>query len=247
MLFRLCLGAVLLAALAFAAPVSVTLAGSLQSELGCPGDWMPACATTSLSYDASDDVWQGSFNVPAGSWEYKVAINGGWAENYGANATPGGANIQLNLAAPATVKFYYDDKSHWVTDNVNSRIVVAPGNFQSELGCPGDWQPDCLRSWLQDVDGDGIYTILLSVLPLGSYEGKAAINEAWNENYGIGGTLGGNNIPFTVSPSTTGVLFRFVGNTNTLTIDPQGAEVPEPASAVLAAAGLLTLFLIRRR
>ena len=26
-------------------PASVTIAGSLQSELGCPGDWEPACAT----------------------------------------------------------------------------------------------------------------------------------------------------------------------------------------------------------
>ena len=65
---------------------------------------------------------------------------------------------RLNLGAGTSVKFYYDHKSHWVTDNQTSVIAVAPGSFQSELGCPGDWQPDCLRSWLQDPDGDGIYT-----------------------------------------------------------------------------------------
>ena len=27
-----------------AAPASVTIAGSLQSELGCSGDWQPDCA-----------------------------------------------------------------------------------------------------------------------------------------------------------------------------------------------------------
>ena len=27
-------------------PASVTVAGSLQSELGCPGDWQPDCADT---------------------------------------------------------------------------------------------------------------------------------------------------------------------------------------------------------
>src|SRR6266508_6428656 len=53
-------------------PSSVTIAGSLQSELGCPGDWQPDCAATHLAYDAADDVWQGSFTVPAGSWEYKA-------------------------------------------------------------------------------------------------------------------------------------------------------------------------------
>ena len=55
------------------APTSVTVAGSLQSELGCPGDWQPECGATHLGYDADDDVWQGTFNVPAGNWEYKAA------------------------------------------------------------------------------------------------------------------------------------------------------------------------------
>ena len=32
-------------------PTSVTVAGSLQSELGC-GDWDPGCAATHLAYDA---------------------------------------------------------------------------------------------------------------------------------------------------------------------------------------------------
>ena len=39
----------------------------------------------------------------------------------------------------ANVKFYYDHETHWITDNVTSVIAVAPGSFQSELGCPGDW------------------------------------------------------------------------------------------------------------
>src|SRR5882762_3584367 len=78
-------------------PVQVTIAGSLQSELGCAGDWQPPCAATGLAFDADDGVWQRSFNVPAGSWEYKAALNGSWDENYGVNATPNGANIPLNL------------------------------------------------------------------------------------------------------------------------------------------------------
>ena len=51
------------------APSSVTIAGSLQDELGCPGDWQPECAATHLAYDGDDDVWQGVFSLPAGSWE----------------------------------------------------------------------------------------------------------------------------------------------------------------------------------
>ena len=35
-------------------PASVTITGSLQSELGCAGDWDPACAATHLVYDGDD-------------------------------------------------------------------------------------------------------------------------------------------------------------------------------------------------
>ena len=139
-------------------PTSVTIAGSLQSELGCAGDWDPACAASHLTYDATDDVWQGTWSVPAGSWEYKATLNNSWDENYGANAQQNGANISLNLGGNTSVKFYYDHKSHWITDNQNYKIAVAPGSFQSEIGCPGDWDPGCLRSWLQDPDGDGTYS-----------------------------------------------------------------------------------------
>jgi len=124
-------------------PTSVTVVGDLQSELGCAGDWDPTCAATHLTYDASDDVWQGTFSVPAGSFNYKAALNDSWDENYGLHAVLNGDNIPLTLPQPASVKFYYDHKTHWVTDNHNTPIPVAVGDFQQELGCPGDWQPDC--------------------------------------------------------------------------------------------------------
>jgi glucan 1,4-alpha-glucosidase len=200
-------------------PTSVTVAGSLQSEAGCPGDWDAACATTHLTYDANDDVWQGAFALPAGSFEYKAPLNDGWTENYGLHAAFDGPNIPLNQPSAATVKFYYDHKSHWITDNVSSTIAVAPGSFQSELGCAGDWDPSCLRSWLQDTDGDGIYTFETTALPAGPYEGKVAINESWDENYGAGGVPGGSNIAFTVPTDGTRVTFTYNAATHLLTIE----------------------------
>lgn len=206
-----------IAAPSAANPTSVTIAGSLQSELGCPGDWQADCAATHLAYDAADDVWQGTFSPPAGSYEYKAALNNSWDENYGLHATPGGANIPL--AAPGgPVQFFYDHKTHWVTDNKNSIIATVPGSFQSELGCSGDWQPDCLRSWLQDPTGSGTYSFETTALPAGSYEGKVTINQGWDENYGQGGVPGGPNIPFSVPTNNAKVVFRYNPATHVLTI-----------------------------
>ena len=199
-------------------PTSVTIAGSLQSELGCSGDWQPDCSATHQTYDANDAVWQSSWALPAGSYEYKAALNDNWDENYGLHATAGGANIPLVLAANTTVKFYYDHKTHWVTDNKNSIIATVPGSFQSELGCAGDWDPGCLRSWLQDPDGDGTYSFETTALPQGSYEAKVTINESWDENYGQGGVPGGANISFSVPTNNAKVTFRYDPNSHILSI-----------------------------
>ena len=207
-------------------PSSVTVAGSLQSELGCPGDWQADCAATHLTYDSGDDVWQGTFSVPSGSFEYKAPLNDSWTENYGFHAQLDGANVPLNVPSAASVKFYYDHKSHWITDNKGSVIAVVPGSFQSELGCPGDWDPGCLRSWLQDTDGNGIYSFETSALPQGSYEGKVAINEGWDENYGQGGVPGGANLSFNVPVDNAKVTFTYDATSHVLTIvveNPQGA------------------------
>ena len=213
-------------------PSSVTIAGSLQSELGCPGDWQPDCATTHLAFDAEDRVWQGTFTIPAGTWEYKAALNNNWDENYGAGAAENGSNIGLTLAEPTSVKFYYDHASHWITSNRNAMIATAPGSYQSELGCPGDWQPDCLRSWLQDPDGDGTYEFRTSAIPPGDYEVKAAIDESWTLNYGAGGAQNGANIPFTVAPGGDPVLFSWNSTTHVLAVS-QGPP-PQPASVTVA-------------
>jgi glycosidase len=199
-------------------PSSVTVAGSLQSELGCGGDWDPGCAGTHLTYDANDGVWQGTFIVPGGNWFYKAPVNNSWDENYGLHAQQNGADIPLNLGSASSVKFYYDHETHWITDNKTSVIAVAPGSFQSELGCSGDWDPSCLRSWLQDADGDGTYTFETTSIPPGDYFAKVALDESWDVNYGQGGVQNGSDIPFNVSASNQKVTFSYNSSTHVLTI-----------------------------
>jgi pullulanase-type alpha-1,6-glucosidase len=204
-------------------PQSVTIAGTLQTGLGCSGNWNTECAETQLAYDPDDDLWTAVFNLAAGSYEYKAALNGTWEDNYGLYAEYYGPNIPLELAEDGPVTFWYDHKTRWVSDSVNSIIANVSGNFQDEMGCPGDWQPDCLRSLLQDPEGDGRYQFLTIAIPPGTYEAKVALNQSWDVNYGAEGILDGPNIPFTVPENVAGVdvavIFTFNPAVNLLEID----------------------------
>ena len=81
---------------AHAADRTATLVGSLQSELGCSADWQPDCAATRLAKDPAGTTYSKDFTVPAGEWEYKLALNGGWDESYGPDGS--GNNGPLVLA-----------------------------------------------------------------------------------------------------------------------------------------------------
>ena len=98
-------------------PASVTLVGTLQSELGCPGDWSPDCAATHLT-PGSRRRRSATFPVPAGSHEFKVAINDSWDESYGAE---GGGNLPLVLAGPRADRLHLRPATH--------RVGVGPADL----------------------------------------------------------------------------------------------------------------------
>ena len=190
----------------FSLASSVTLTGSLQSELGCTGDWQPDCVATHLTY-VGNDVWRGEFSVPAGSWEYKMALDDSWGESY-----PAG-NKSLELGAETSVRFYFDEKTSAVHDNINESIAVAAGGFQSELGCPDDWQPWCLNSLLTDTDGDGVYSFVSTDIPAGSYEFKIAMDEGWTTSYP------GDNVAFSVPADGDQVTITWDSATTDVNVD----------------------------
>jgi pullulanase len=207
----LLLGACALGVRAQGVPASVGIPGNYQSEAGCGGDWDPGCPATQLVYDANGDIWRNTFTItPAGAYEFKVALNGSWDWNYGRYAQQNGPNIPMTTSgSPQNVTFYYDHKTHWVTSNVNSIIATVPGSYQSEIGCSGDWDPGCFRSWLQDVNETSIYSFSTGAIPAGSYEAKVALNGSWDVNYGAGGVQNGANIAFTVPVSGMEVVFQW--------------------------------------
>jgi len=203
-------------------PGTVTIAGTMQSEVGCPADWMPSCNKTFLTYDAEDDVWQGTFEVTPGNDQdkkgprYKVALNGSWDENYGLNATSGGADIPLVVNTSTQVKFYYDHKTHWVTENFNTPIVVALGDFQTQLGCHNDNDAGCLRSWLEDPEGDGSFTFVTHALKKGTYNVTLALNEDIKKTVGASQT-------FTVNSDGDEIYFGYDTVKKELVISTAGA------------------------
>jgi hypothetical protein len=198
-------------------PDFASVPGDHNSEMGCSGDWQPDCAQAQLTLDAKDQVWKGTYTIPAGNAHaYKVAINKSWDENYGLGAQPGGANIEYTSPAKP-VTFYYDHATHWVTSDAQGPIITVPGAFQSELGCPGDWSPDCMRPWLQDPDGDGTYTWSTDRIPAGSYEFKVAHGLSWTENYGAGGTPNGGNMSVDVPSDGVVVTFSYDSATHATT------------------------------
>ncbi|WP_367182161.1 alpha-amylase family glycosyl hydrolase [uncultured Arthrobacter sp.] len=94
-------------------PANVSVPGSLNSEMGCPGDWDPACDQAQMTL-GDDGLWRLAVDLPAGDYEYKAAIDKDWPENYGAGGAPNGPNIPLaHDGGPVT--FTYDHRTHLIT------------------------------------------------------------------------------------------------------------------------------------
>ncbi|MGB5952575.1 MAG: pullulanase-type alpha-1,6-glucosidase [Ornithinimicrobium sp.] len=193
-------------------PDNVSVPGDHNSEMGCPGDWQPDCDQAQLSLDAKDMIWKGTVDIPGGNYAFKAAINKSWDENYGAGGVLDGGNIPY-VAPGGPVSYYYDHATKWVTNDAIGPILTAPGDYQDELGCGGDWMPDCMRPWLQDVDGDGSYTWSTNQIPAGNYEFKVAHGLSWDESYGDG--EGGN---VALSVPADGIVV-------TISYDPETHEI----------------------
>ncbi|MEV8027750.1 pullulanase-type alpha-1,6-glucosidase [Cellulosimicrobium funkei] len=201
----------------------VTVPGSHNAAMGCAGDWAPGCEAAKLTKRA-DGVYAGTFDLPAGTYEYKVAINGSWTVNYGVGGVQDGTNATYTTAG-GPVTFYWDPVSKDFSSTAQGPIVTLAGSFQDQVGCPGSWAPDCLASWLKDPDGDGVYTWSTDRLAAGAYEGKVAHGLSWAENYGVGGARDGANYQFSVGDGEL-VTFSYDLASHVLTIDVANPPLP---------------------
>ncbi len=110
----------------------------------------------------------------------------------------------------------------WQGAHAATVIATVAGNFQSEIGCPDDWQPACDNSLMSDPDNDGIYTFTIAAggLPVGSYEYKIALNRAWDVSYPT------NNVPFTISAADNSITFFYNSATNEVSHTVTGSRPP---------------------
>ena len=198
-------------------PTTVGVPGTHNSEMNCSKDWDELCNESQLSLDPDDQIWKGTYStLPPGPYAYKAAIDKSWTENYGEKGVFNGANISYET--DGTVTFYYDHATHWATSDEETEIVTVPGSFQSELGCPADWSPGCMRPWLQDKDGDGVYAWATTMIPAGDYTFKVAHDLSWDENYGDGGVFNGSDMGFTVPAAGAKVAFVYDSATHRTTV-----------------------------
>ncbi|MDR1078619.1 MAG: DUF3372 domain-containing protein, partial [Propionibacteriaceae bacterium] len=204
-------------------PPVVSLPGSFNQSLGCASDWAPDCAQLQLDYDAASGVYTRQLDIAPGDYQFKIAQDGSWDVNYGQDGAANGANINFTAGSQPTV-FVYDPVSHLVQAAPAGQLVTLPGSYQSEVGCPGDWQPDCLASTMYPLS-DGTYTYSTDRLPQNSWEVKVAVGLSWDVNYGRDGAAGGANYEFVTAAGEL-TTFTYTPSDHKLAIDVTNPPLP---------------------
>lgn len=168
----------------------VTLVGDLQSELGAAlGDWKPEAPETQMrTVDGVNYFFVGE--LPAGTYGYKVALNGTWDVSYGKNGVAGGDNIALTVDATGKYVFAYNDTTHKITVGGQAALV---GDIQQAIGAANNWDPATTTSVMLP-QGDGTY-VYQTVVPKGDYQYKVALNGNWDVSYGDGNNNATLSIP----------------------------------------------------
>jgi hypothetical protein len=92
----------------------INLPGDYQDKAGCGGTWDPACPKTAMKV-GDNGLYTLTVTLPAGTYGYKVALDGAWTVNYGSDGKQDGPNYALTLTADSTVTFTYDPNTKLVT------------------------------------------------------------------------------------------------------------------------------------
>lgn len=167
----------------------VVLAGTIQSAAG-ETTWNPGSDKTKLLYDGNGKYHITIPNVPAGNYEYKIAMASWDPENYGANGKSYGDNMKVSVPAAQDITFWYNDDSHYTVDSINYRKL--------DISLTGTGIPAGTK--LTDDYLRGIYSAKLT-LNNGSYYDIKAVNTTDKTEHPYGA--------INVSEASRGITFSY--------------------------------------
>lgn len=184
----------------------VVLPGTIQGALG-GADWAPGDRITQME-PKGNGVYEFIGIFPKGNWEYKVAINGSWDENYGLDGVPHGPNIPLEVPEDNyQVRFVFDYKTKEIRDSISSGIKPYP--TPQEIRIIGL----NIKDNLMKPVGDDLYELKVRV-PRGLHNYRVQYDGSDQLIYGYRGQLLGEGIPLVQTRSSV-VTFTHDLATNT--------------------------------
>ncbi|MCB0205830.1 MAG: hypothetical protein KDH89_13490, partial [Anaerolineae bacterium] len=169
-------------------------------------NWSPANLKTWMKDPDGDGVYAFSAALPAGDYQFKVAMNESWDVSYPAD------NVPFTVPAGGSdVTFLFDSATNDVSFEVGGGapplVVTFPGDWPEAAGLGNNWDPGNLAIQANDDNNDGVWKFVTDAVPAGSYQFKAAVGGTWDENYGVNGTPNGDNVPFTTDGGTVNFYY----------------------------------------
>lgn len=118
-------------------PNRVVLPGTLQSALGA-NEWDPDGEVTQMTR-LSEGVYELVVRLPKGTFQYKIARGGSWAENYGTEFKRDGTNLSLTVPKDGTiVRFVVDFGAKTIKNSLDHPEITAPKELPPVAPPPGD-------------------------------------------------------------------------------------------------------------
>lgn len=99
---------------------TVVLTGNFQSIIGGE-NWDPANYSTQMKTE-DGNFYELTLDLPKGNYEYKIALNGSWEENYGAKGKMNGENIFFSVGTDTNVTFIFDNFLKTIAHRINYTI-----------------------------------------------------------------------------------------------------------------------------
>ncbi len=157
-----------------------------------PGpSWDPA--SNKMTYDSELGLYTYTFkDVEPGTYAYKIAIDGQWKENYGADGVADGGDIKVTVPEKQDVTIWYSDISHRSVCSVNYDMAA-------QVKLTGTNVPEDTK--LTDPTLSGVFSANVK-LPAGKYEDLTLTYGGYSYTFAPFAVYATRRITFTFDVST---------------------------------------------